>query len=125
MNAARPFTLLGSVLLVISAAFHASGYPRLLQLIQKDAITWPAAGILKASWLTFSILLFALGLIAFLARDAERGGAIILIAAAANAACVAVLWRFLGFFPGVYLLAFVTVFLALGGSLQLKAKRVA
>jgi hypothetical protein len=122
MKTARLFTSLGSILLVITAAFHTSRYPRLLQLMQKNTISWPASGILKASWLTFSILLFALAVIAFLARNMERGGPLVLIAAAANVACAVILWRFLGFFPGVYLLTAVTVFLTIGGWLQLKDK---
>jgi hypothetical protein len=120
MKTARLITLIGSVLLVVSAAFHTAGYRMLLKLMQSSTVHPPLDGILKACWLTFSVLLFALGLIAYLARNMERGALIVLITAAANAVCAALLWRFLGFFPGVYLLAAVTILLALGGALQVR-----
>ena len=123
MKTARLISSIGSALLVVSAAFHTSGYPSLLRLMQGSTLRPPVDGVLKACWLTFSVLLFALGLIAYMARNMERGAVIVLIAAAANAACAVILWRFLGFFPGVYLLAAVTILLALGGALQLRHRR--
>ena len=126
MKTARLISLLGSILLAGSAAFHASGYPRfLVPLIEKEGIGWPMSGVLKASWLTFSILLFGLAAVVVLARKLEKGGAIILVIAAANAVCAVVMWHFLGFFPGVYLIAGVTILLAIGGALQYKDKSVA
>ena len=115
MKTARLITLLGCIVLVGSAAFHASGYPRLLALIQKDAITWPVSGVLKALWLAFSVLLCALAVVSWLARNMDHGGAIILASALASAVCAVLCWAFLGLFVGAYLLAAVTVLLALGG----------
>lgn len=121
MKTARLITLLGGILLGASAAFHASGYPRfLVPMIQKDGIGWPISGVLKASWLTFSILLFALAVLSVLARNMEGGGLLLLVVAAANAACAMVMWCFLGFFPGVYLIGSVAILLAIGGALQVK-----
>jgi hypothetical protein len=81
---------------------------------------WPMSDVLKALWLTFSILLLGLAVVVVLARNMERGGVIVLVIAAVNAACAVVMWRFLGFFLGVYLITGVTIFLAIGGALQLK-----
>lgn len=121
MKTARLISLLGSILLAGSAAFHASGYPRfVVPLIQKEGISWPISGVLKALWLTFSILLFGLAVVVVLARNMERGGGIVLVIAAANAVCAVVMWHFLGLFPGVYLIAGVTILLAIGGALQVR-----
>jgi hypothetical protein len=120
MKNARLFTLLGSLVLMGSAVFHSLGYPRLLHRIEASAIQPPLDGIMKASWLTFSVQLFALAVIALLARTMDRGGRIVLLCAASTAISAILLFRFLGLFPGVYLLAVVTLLLLAGGWLQAK-----
>jgi hypothetical protein len=75
---------------------------------------------MKASWLLFSVELFFLAAIAFLARDMERGGRIVLLCGACTGVSALLMLRFLGAFPGVYLLAVVTLLLVLGGTLQAK-----
>jgi hypothetical protein len=57
---------------------------------------------------------------AFLARNMERGGRIVLLCGACTGMSAMLLLRFVGAFIGVYLLAAVTLLLVLGGTLQAK-----
>jgi len=120
MKAALWSTLLGSLLLIASAIFHSTGYVPLLRRIEAGAIRSPLDGVLKALWLTFSVQLLALAVIAFLARGRGRGGRIVLLCAASTGVTALLLLRFLGPFLGVYLLAGVTLLFLLGGWLQAK-----
>jgi hypothetical protein len=120
MKTARWFTALGSLVLIGSAIFHTTGYPRLLHRIEKDAIRPPLDGVMKALWLAFSVEFFILAVIAFLAGTMDRGGRIVLLCAATTGACVVLLFHFLGRFPAVYLLAIVTLLFLAGGWLQAK-----
>jgi hypothetical protein len=120
MKNARLFTTLGSIVLFGSALFHASGYIMISRGIQAAGIHPPMDGILKASWLTFSVQFLALAVIAFLARDFARGGRIILLCAAFIALDDIICLYFLGRFIGVYLLSIVTVLFVIGGWLQSK-----
>lgn len=120
MKSARLFTTLGSIVLFGSALFHASGYIRISQGIHSAGIQPPMDAILKASWLTFSVQFLALAVIAFLARDAERGGRVVLLCAAFIALDDLICLYFLGPFIGVYLLSTVTVLFLIGGWLQAK-----
>jgi len=122
MKNARLITMIGSIVLFGSALFHASGYIPLLRRIQTAAIPSPLDGILKASWLTFSIQFLAMAVITFLARNMERGGWIVLLCAAFLAVDAIILLHFLGPFVGVYLLTVVTLLFLIGGWLQVKQK---
>lgn len=120
MKNARLVTAIGSVVLFASAIFHGTGYIPLAHRIQAAAIPSPLDGILKASWLTFSVQFLALAVIAFLARKMERGGWIVLLCAAFLAVDAIILLCFLGPFVGVYLLAVVIALFLIGGWLQTK-----
>jgi len=121
MKFARWITPLGSFVLLASAIFHGSGYGRLVHRIDAGAMLPPPLdGVLKASWLLFSVEMFFLAVISFLARNMERGGRIILLCGACTGVSALLLLRFLGAFAGVYLLAAVTLLLVLGGTLQAK-----
>jgi hypothetical protein len=120
MKNARWIIAFGSFVLFASALFHASGYIPLLHRIQAAAIPSPLDGILKASWLTFSVQFLALAVIAFLARKMERGGGIVLFCAAILAVDAIILLCFLGPFIGVYLLSVVTLLFLIGGWLQVR-----
>jgi len=121
MKFARWLTPLGSLVLLGSAIFHASGYIWLVHRIESEA-KLPAGmeGVLKASWLLFSVEMFFLAVIAFLARNMEKGGRIVLLCGACTGLSALLLLRFVGAFIGVYLLAAVTLLLVLGGTLQAK-----
>jgi hypothetical protein len=121
MKFVRWLTPMGSFLLLASSIFHASGYSRLVHRIDAGAMLPPPLdGIMKASWLLFSVEMFFLAAIAFLARDMERGGRIVLLCGACIGVSALLLLRFLGGFAGVYLLAAVTLLLVLGGTLPAK-----
>jgi hypothetical protein len=114
------FTAFGSVVLFASALFHGSGYIPLARRIQAATIPAPLDGILKASWLTFSVQFLALAVIAFLARKMARGGWIVLLCALFTAIDAIILLYFLGPFVGVYLLTAVAALFLIGGWLQAK-----
>jgi hypothetical protein len=118
MKSARLFTTLGSVVLFGSALFHGSGYIPLLKRIQSDAIRPPMDAILKACWLTLSVQFIALAVIAFLARDYERGGRVVLLCAAFLLLDDLICLYFLGPFIGVYLISIVVVLFLIGGWLH-------
>lgn len=120
MKTARWLTLLGSLLLIASAIFHSTGYAPLLRRIEAGVIRSPLDGVLKALWLTFSVQLFALAVIALLVRGVGRGGLVVLLCAASTGVTALLLLRFLGPFLGFYLLAVVTLLFLLGGWLQAK-----
>ncbi len=121
MKSARWLTPLGSFALLASSILHASGYSRLAHRIEAGAMLAPPLdGIVKASWLLFSMELFFLAVISFLARNMERGGRIVLLCGACTGVSALLMLRFLGAFIGVYLLAAVTLLLVLGGTLQAK-----
>ena len=121
MKFARWLTPLGSLVLLGSSIFHASGYLWLVHRIESEAKLPPGMeGVLKASWLLFSVEMFFLAVIAFLARKMERGGRIVLVCGACTGLSALLLLRFVGAFIGVYLLAAVTLLLVLGGTLQAK-----
>src|SRR3954462_14584402 len=120
MKAARLFSLLGSVALVVSAIFHTSGYPKLLHLMQTSATPQPLDGILRAAWLLLSVQFLVTAGITMFARIMARGGAIVFLCAVYSGLTGILLWRFMGIFAGVYLLAVVTMFLLMGAWLQMK-----
>src|SRR5690348_4884225 len=121
MKSTRWITPLGSFVLLASAIFHASGYSRLVHRIDAGAMLAPPLdGIMKASWLLFSVELFFLAVISFFARNMGRGGRIVLLCGACTGVSALLLLRLLGAFIGVYLLAAVTLLLVLGGTLQSK-----
>jgi hypothetical protein len=121
MKSTRWLTPLGSFVLLASSIFHASGYGRLVHRIDAGAMLAPPLdGIMKASWLLFSVEMFFLAVIAFVARNMEHGGRIVLLCGACTGVSALLLLRFLGAFVGVYLLAAVTLLLVLGGTLQAK-----
>jgi hypothetical protein len=122
VKTARLFTSLGSIVLVISAIFHFSGYPRLLQWIEQGSVHAPLDGLLKASWLLLSVQFLITGVMAFYGCLIARGGKIVLLCASYSGVTAVILLQFLGLFSGVLLLLVVTNFLAIGGWLQTKQR---
>jgi hypothetical protein len=120
MKAARWITGVGSFVLFASAIFHATGYVRLVHRIEASAVPYPLSGILKSTWLAFSVQLLVLAAIAFRASESERGGWIVLLCAASTGLTCLILFHFLGLFVGVYLTAAVTLLFLIGGWMQVK-----
>jgi hypothetical protein len=125
MERARWFTPLGSVVLFASAILHSTGYIPLLRRIRAGATEPAFAGLLRASWWILAVEFAALGAIALVAHGMERGGRIVLLCAATTAVTAVLFLRFMGVFPGVYLLTIVTVLLLIGGWLQAKQEPAA
>lgn len=124
MKNARWFTPLGSIVLFASAIFHGSGYIPLLRRMHAAGIEPPYDGLIKACWWILSVEFAGLGIIALLAHRMERAGRIVLMCAATSAVTAVLFLRFLGLFPGVYLLAIVTVLFLIGGWPQDQQKTV-
>ena len=93
--------------------------------ILSKGLTYPLDGILKSTWLTFSLQLMVLAVIAFVASRNERGGWIVLLCAASTGLTGLILLRFLGPFIGVYLTVVVVLLFLIGGWLQVKQKQTA
>ena len=130
MKNARWFTPAGSIVLFVSAIFHGSGYLPLLHRMQTVSVDARFAGLIKAMWWILSVEFTGLGFIALLAHRMEHGGRkhggrIVLLCAATSAVTGVLLLYFMGPFPGVYLLAVVTVLLLIGGWLQGKQEPAA
>jgi CHASE2 domain-containing sensor protein len=125
MKNGRWFAPFGSIVLFASAIFHSSGYIPLLRRMHAVAIEPPFDGFIKASWWILAVEFAALGVIALLAHSQDRGGRIVLLCAATAGVTAALLFCFMGLFPGVYLLAIVTVLYAIGGWLQAKQRPTA
>ena len=121
MKTARLTTLIGSVILFASGILHSTGYPKVISALAKNPTSPVLASVLKACWITFSVEMVALAVIAFVACSLDHGGSIVLLCAAANAANGFLLFHFLGPFIGVYLVAVVTLLFFVGGYLQVKA----
>lgn len=119
MKAARWITGVGSFVLLASAIFHATGYGRLVRRIEANGVPFPLDGILKSTWLTFSVQL-VLAVIAFLASKSEKGQRVVLLCAVSTGLTSLILFHFLGLFAGVYLTAAVALFFLLGGVMQAK-----
>jgi hypothetical protein len=124
-KSARWFTGAGSVLLFAAAILHSTRYFPLVKRIEAKAVPYPLDGILKSTWVTFSVQLMVLTVIAFVASRSERGGWIVLLCAASTGLTCLILLRFLGPFIGVYLTVVVVLLLVIGGWLQLKQKQTA
>ena len=118
MKTARWITGVGSFVLVVSGVLHGTQFMRLSQRITEGGIKPPLDGILKASWLIFSVEMVALGVIAFLASKKERGGGTVLLCAATSLVNGLLLWLFVGLFVGVYLTGAVALLLLIGGLTQ-------
>ncbi len=122
MKTVRWLTPLGCIVLLGSAILHSSGYVRLVHRIEASGIQFPLTGILKVFWWILTVYFVTLAVIAFLASRMGRGGGIVLWCAASAGVSTVLLFCFLEGFPGVYLLAVVTVLFLIGGWLQAKQK---
>jgi peptidoglycan/LPS O-acetylase OafA/YrhL len=121
MKTARTVTLIGSIVLLVAGCMHGIGYIKLLEGLKTEQLAPETANILKTCWLSFSVELIALAVIAFIARSLERGGGVVLLCALANAANGWLMLHFLGPFIGVYLVTIVMLLFLAGGLQQVKS----
>jgi hypothetical protein len=120
MKTARWLTGIGSVILFVFGILHGIKFGTLQGMIQANGVKAPLDGIVKASWLGFSVKMMALAVTAFVASAMERGGRIVLICAVTMALDGGLLFYFLGPFIGVYMAVVVTALFLAGGLMQSK-----
>jgi hypothetical protein len=121
MKAARLVALLGSVATFLTGCLHSFGFADILARVQRESLAAETSAILKTCWLTFSVELIVLGILAFFARSMQRGGVIVFLCGLAVAACGGLMLYFLGPFIGVYMMSVDAVLLLFGGYLLWKA----
>ena len=122
MKAARIVTLIACLISFVTGCLHGRGYFKVVEGLSTEHLAPVTANILKTCWLTFSVEMVVLAMIALLASRHERGASIVLVCAFANATNGFLLFHFLGLFIGVYLVTLVTLLLLAGGLLQLKTE---
>jgi hypothetical protein len=118
MAAARWCTGIGSVILGVFGIGHGTRLVQVEEMMAAGGVKAPLDGLVKASWLIFSVEMIVVAVIAFVASRVERGGAIVLLCAAMNAANALLVWHFFGLFIGVYAVSIVAMLYLVGGLLQ-------
>lgn len=118
MSAARWCTGIGSLILLVFGMGHGTRLVQVEQMMAAGGVKAPLDGLVKASWLIFSVEMIVGAMIAFAASRMERGGAIVLLCGAMNAANALLVWHFFGLFIGVYAVSIVAVLYLAGGLLQ-------
>jgi len=124
MKAARLITLLGSIATFVTGCLHSFGFADILARAQRESLTAETSAILKTCWLTFSVELLILGILAFVARSMQRGSVIVLLCGLAVAACCGLMLYFLGPFIGVYMMSVDAILLLIGGSLSYRVPAI-
>jgi len=121
MKTARLVTLIGCIALSLTACLHGAGFINIVERVQKESLGAETAAILKTCWLTLSVELITLALIAFLLRGMERGGGLVVLCGVSVAANGLVMLHFLGPFIGVYVVCGDAILILVGGYLQMRA----
>lgn len=118
MSAARWCTGIGSLILAVFGVGHGTRLGKVEQMMAVSGVKEPLGGLMKSSWLIFSVEMVMVAVIAFVASRIERGGVIVLLCAAINAANGALVFHFFGVFIGVYAVSLVAILYLIGGLLQ-------
>lgn len=118
MSAGRWCTGIGSVILGVFGIGHGTRLVQVEEMMAAGGIKAPLDGLVKASWLIFSVEMILVAVIAFVASRMERGGMIVLLCAAMNAANALLVWHFFGLFIGVYAVSIVALLYLAGGLRQ-------
>jgi len=118
MSAARWCTGIGSVILGLFGIGHGTRLVQVEQMMTAGGVKAPLDGLVKASWLIFSVEMIVVAIIAVVASRIQRGGPVVLLCAAMNAANGLLVWHFFGLFIGVYAVIVVAILYLAGGLLQ-------
>jgi hypothetical protein len=118
MTAARWCTGIGSLILGVFGVGHGTRLVQVEEMMAAGGVKAPLDGLVKSSGLIFSVEMILVAVIAFVASRIERGGVIVLLCAAINAANGALVFRFFGIFIGVYAVSLVAILYLVGGLLQ-------
>ena len=118
MAAARWCTGIGSLILGVFGIGHGTRLVQVEEMMAASGVKAPLDGLVKASWLIFSVEMIVVAIIAVVASRWPQGRAIVLLCAVMNAANGLLVWHFFGLFIGVYAVAVVAVLYLVGGLLQ-------
>ena len=117
MLAARIIILTGSIILIGTAVFHGTGYRDVSAATAAPALKPFLRSVTKALWLDYSIHLLLIAVISiFLGLKLNSRTGVILCAVVPLVDSI-LLARFVGLFPGVFLLAAAAALLILGAIL--------
>ena len=120
MKLGRRITLIGCIALFVTGCLHSAGYMSVLERIQKESLAAETSAILKICWLTYTVELLSMAVLAFVARTMSRGGVIVLLCGIAVAVNGLLMLYFMGPFIGAYMVCTDAGLLIIGGYLQLK-----
>lgn len=111
----RCLAIAAAVVLVATAALHASGYGVVSRTIGGSGVSPAFATALRALWLMYAFHLVIVAVVAILASGATADRRILLACALVPAADAAILLRFVGLFVGSSSLAAAAVLLVAAG----------
>jgi hypothetical protein len=120
MNMGRLMAWIGSILLFLTGIGHGFRIADVQKMIDASVMKAPLDAILKGCWLAFSGEMIALAVIVAVASWLQKGGSIVLIAAATMIANALLLLHFMGPFVGVYVSVIVAFFFLAAGLLQIR-----
>jgi len=118
MSPARWCTGIGSLILGVFGILHGTRLGKVEEMMTAGGVKAPLDGLVKASWLIFSVEMVLVAVIALVASRMQQGKAIVLLCAAMNAANGLLVWHFFGLFIGVYAVIVVAILYLVGGLLQ-------
>lgn len=117
MRLARWLIVAGSVVLLLTALVHGSGYEKISHEVETSAIKPFLIGGFKALWLMFSIHLLLLSAIFIAASQTPKGRRLVLLCTLIPASDTMLLFHFVGVFIGTIALAVATLLFFVGGFL--------
>src|SRR5580692_817865 len=120
MNMGRLMAWIGSILLFLTGIGHGFRIADVQKMIDASVMKARLDAILKGCWLAFSGEMIALAVIVAVASGLQKGGSIVLIAAATMIANALLLLHFMGPFVGVYVSVIVAFFFLAAGLLQIR-----
>lgn len=123
MKIGRVFTLLGGIVLLLSAGLHTVGYYRQIPKLLSVGATPSGVGqLLRVFWLSDTVQFAALGLVVLFARNSAAARPVVLTCALACVANALLLIGFVGIAPPVYIFLVIAILLFVGGAAPQGAK---
>lgn len=114
----RWLIIAAAVILVGTAAFHATGYTSVSTAIQASGAKPFLVAAVSALWLMFSAHLIILSIVVILASRVQRARPVLLACAGIPAVDTVLLFHFAGLFVGTVALAAAAILLVVGGLVQ-------
>jgi hypothetical protein len=117
MKIGRWLIVAGSVVLVLSALLHGSGYLKVTGGLAKSDAALNLVAAFRALWMMYSFHLALLGAVFYEASRTARARLLVLLGALIPASDAVLMFHFLGVFMGTVALAVATLLLLAGGFL--------